>query len=129
MARTSVAALELVFQTDLAEANLQQFINDASVQIDELAAADTAVSADVLELLERYYAAHLASSYDQRLKSLKSGETTASFQGKWGMKLESTDYGQKVLELDPSGFFASIGKVKPIIQWAGTATPAAEAVS
>ena len=40
------------------------------------------------------------------------GKARAKYQGKTGMRLEATYYGQTVLTLDPTGTLEKIGKIK-----------------
>lgn len=106
--------------------SLVPFIQTASALVDAISsyASDNGVSmgASLLELIERWLAAHYYCQAD-RLYSFKTTEgAQATFQGKTGMYLEYTPYGQTAVGLDSSGYLASLaqgGRKRASISWLG----------
>lgn len=92
MSRTSASAVKKVLDTDLAASDLKPFVDDAHVVIDRISSKLTAAEA---EAAEKWYAAHLASAWDQRHESASGGGTRVDYQGEFEPGLYSTDYGQR----------------------------------
>ncbi len=123
MARTSAAAVKLVLGDASTHADgagdydgtrdLTPFIDAASAIVDRVVTCATAkgitLSASVLELIERWLAAHAYCLSDQTFASKSTAGASASFHGQTGMHLESTRYGQMAAALDYSGCLNSIG--------------------
>lgn len=69
------------------------------------------LTGDQLTEIERWLSAHLIAMTRERMgETEKVGEASIKYIGKFGMKWESTPYGQMVLVLDTSGAFAKQGK-------------------
>lgn len=63
-----------------------------------------------LELIERYIAAHLyVWNTDKTKASVGIGRANETYDGKTGMHLEATPYGQTAISLDFSGILRAIG--------------------
>ena len=74
---------------------------------------DAGLAVALLFEIKRWYAAHLVAIRDPLVTEMKVGDTTAAYQrGKAGMGLESTQYGQQVLALDPTGRLARANSAK-----------------
>jgi hypothetical protein len=69
-----------------------------------------AVSSADQELMERLLAAHMYMMSDKAYQSRSTAGRSGSFQGQTGMRLESTDYGQSAMVMDPSGCLENINK-------------------
>jgi hypothetical protein len=71
---------------------------------------DSGLSSDLLKEIERWLSAHLiACSKEQQIEKAGAGEgVSVTYQGKSGMQLESTQYGQQVLVLDSTGRMAGL---------------------
>ena len=113
-ARTTIASVRGVLNRDYdGSANLQPYIDTATLVIDrakELATAeDVTLSSAVLEMMERWLAAHFYCQSDKPYQSRNTKGASASFAGKTGMYFESTLYGQTAMRIDPSGSLQSIG--------------------
>lgn len=107
--------------------DIQPFINDASVMVDTLVATDASVSANVLELVERYLAAHFIAITDPRVATEQVGSLLTTYQYKLAQGLAITHYGSMAMFLDTSGRLSNWnnrvieGIINPQIFWAGKA--------
>ena len=110
MARTTATKVKVIIDTDLADSIVDAYISGATELVTEAIGSNTSLSDDLKAEIERWLAAHLiASTRVRQLVSGEAGGAKAVYQGKTGMGLESTLYGQQVLILDASGSFASLG--------------------
>lgn len=101
--RVKVPELKDIFETDLTNSQLEQFIKGASLLIDE-ELGNAGLSADRLKQIELYLSAHLASLNDPRMESEDyAGEYKFKVQGKTGMNLDATYYGQMAKFFDSTG--------------------------
>jgi hypothetical protein len=119
MARTTPLAVQGIlldhYGATLAGTNpsLSPFIESANAVVDRVAACaiarDKTLTTAELELIERWLAAHYyASAPDQAKESRTTGRASAKYQGKTGMYLESTKFGQMAVTLDHSGCLVAI---------------------
>jgi len=103
--------------------SLEPFIKGANVLTNRVSAGDEdgCMTADALFEVERYLAAHLYAARDQLYTSRSTGGASGSFQGQFGMRLDSTDYGQRAMLFDCTGVLQSInqGKSKATLAWVG----------
>jgi hypothetical protein len=104
--------------------DLNQFIDTATVIVDRVAACAVrkgkALTSAELELIERWLAAHAYAMIDQPYLQKLTEKSMAKFQGKTGMRLEATKYGQMASDIDYSGCLESISKRQTIsIGWLG----------
>ena len=114
MARTTIAAVQGILLTDYnGTSSLQPFIDTATLVVDranELAAEeDVVLSAALLEMMERWLAAHFYCCSDKPYESRAVKGSSAKFAGKTAMYFEATLYGQMAMRLDTSGSLQSIG--------------------
>ena len=66
--------------------------------------------------IERWFVAHmLASTLVRTTSDEKVGDASVKYTGQWGKRLESTPYGQMVLQLDTTGAMAKLGKTSASI--------------
>ena len=66
---------------------------------------------DLTKEIERWFVAHMiASTIDKTASEEKVGDGSIKYTGQWGKKLESTPYGQMVLQIDLSGKMSKLGK-------------------
>ena len=112
MARVTAAEVKAIMDScTVADATVTIMIGSATEVIDNVFENDTDISTTLLKELERWLAAHmLASTLSRTTSEEKLGDASVKYTGKWGMKLESTPYGQMVLVLDTSGKMANAGK-------------------
>lgn len=108
--------------------SLQAFIDTAASLVDYVDTQDTnnILSEDTEELIERWLAAHAYAHGDQLRSQKQTGRASATFQGKTGMHLESTQYGQMAMLLDVTGTLAELnkntkdGKPSASLMWLGS---------
>jgi hypothetical protein len=87
------------------EPSLQAFIDSAASLVDYVVSqdADSILSKETQELTERWLAAHGYAHADQLYSQKQTGRASSTFQGKTGMHLQSTQYGQMAMMLDVTG--------------------------
>jgi hypothetical protein len=96
--------------------DLTPFIASASMLIDQVAQMALQMSFPIsytvgqLELIERWLSAHLYKQMDMMLQQKATGGASGVYQGKTGMSLDSTRYGQTAMTLDYSGALSAISK-------------------
>ncbi len=91
------------------DVDVTPFIQAANVTIDAHL-LDRGLSTAQLKEIERWLAAHFFS-IRERLPSSESigGDTSITYEGKHGLGLDHTSYGQQVKMLDTSGVLSEIG--------------------
>lgn len=121
MARTTPAAVRSILEPGgdydtLNEPSLVPFITAAGIVTDRVRTCALSkgytMTAVELETLERWLAAHFYQQSDQGYSEKKSDRASAVFQGRTGMKLESTKYGQTAMVLAPLNCLEMINKAK-----------------
>jgi|TARA_R110002110_G_scaffold145775_7_gene335374 hypothetical protein len=124
--RTTLAEVSEIIEVD-SDLGIDGFIETASVLVDrvELLDTDNILTANNLQNIERWLAAHFYAHRDQQFASEKTGSSSATFQGQTGMGLSSTQWGQTAMRLDLTGTLTSIdqqaetGKKTVGIKWLG----------
>lgn len=115
MARTTVAEVQAILSTSLTEAQLTAFITDASLWVDtHLDGACDSLTTTLLATIEKYLAAHFATSRDPRLKQAKLDDVSETYQ----RDDKVTEYLQTAIALDPCGvireMFLEQAKKRPV---------------
>ena len=118
--RTTAAEVKKILETSLSDGTESETDNDL---LGFLTSANAFVTAhlgsvspelpdSLLSEIEKWIAAHLiASTREQQLSKAGAGEgVEATFQGRTGMGLASTFYGQNAVSLDTSGVLANLAK-------------------
>lgn len=114
-ASATVADVREVIDTDLTDAQINRFINQAYFRTIPLASKLGACGgSDVLAEIQALLAAHFISITRERQVHSESVEGGASvtFEGNTGEGLRATTYGQAALDLDCSGLLAKAGLKK-----------------
>lgn len=110
MARTTVDDIKDVFDTTLSDTQLTAFMNDANLFVTE-ELVGLGMSNDRLEAIEKYLACHFASLRDVRTSQENiASEWSFTVQGKTGMHLDATFYGQQAKLLDSTGTLDKLGE-------------------
>ncbi len=127
--RTTYAAVALIIEVDAnVSTDLAPFIEVASQMVTDICTNyDPAYTADKLELIERWLAAHFYAIRDPRVDDEKAGPVAQSFQYKVDLNLAVTTYGQTAMTIDTEGGLGAlngritrgVAKVTPSVQWAG----------
>jgi hypothetical protein len=108
MSRTTPENVKLIVEVDETSVpDLTPFITFANELVTEFC-ADEGYSAERLEIIERWLAAHFYCVRDPRSSSEGAGGVSASYQGSTGMHLDLTTYGQQAMLLDTAGGLASL---------------------
>jgi len=95
--------------------NLTPFITAASQMVDRVEAkaaeegSGVSVSDDELKEIERWLTVHLFCIRDRLVSERKIGDAMDRYQGKTGMGLDATTYGQQAKMMDPTGELARLG--------------------
>ena len=100
--RVTADDVKLIFQTNMADANITACITSANALINSQDDLLTLSSALLIEI-ERWLSAHYASAYDQRISYQSIGDSKFKFQGDYKTSFLSTDYGQRAVDLDSTG--------------------------
>lgn len=98
MARTSEAAVKLIIDTNLTTAQVEQFIDDASLTVTTLLGG-AGLGSSLLEQIERYLAADLICARDARLTSARMGDVQEGYQ----RDKQVSEYLRKAVGMDPTG--------------------------
>lgn len=96
--RVTASEVKEIFDTDIEDSALHNFINMAAERVDDISDADSSVSSTRLELIEMNLAAHYASTLDPRV----SQEQIADARFKYKGVDETTDYWMTAVDLDPT---------------------------
>jgi hypothetical protein len=109
MQRVSDQDVKEIIATQL---NTQPFIQLATLLVDQYL-LNKGIAEALLTEIERWWAAHLVCVREPRLKDARTDGDAMSWQrGAAGKGLASTDYGQQVLALDPTGTLATVTTTK-----------------
>ena len=111
MPRTTVPQLRALFPKDDDTRTVDHYINDASLLVTEVLGTSS-LSAERLEVIERYLAAHLYVLGEQEggVFEEKIGEASTKMGSTFtlGRGLALTRFGQLVLSWDSTGLFAAM---------------------
>lgn len=114
MARIGPDELKEIIDTSLGDGVLWTFINAANLIVTEHLGSETSLSDEKRKEIERWLAAHmLASTREQQAQTEEVDKAAITYQGRTGLGLDSTFYGQQVKILDTTGILAEVlGKRK-----------------
>lgn len=108
--RTTAEAVREIIDTDLTTGQIHAFINSAYFFV-TAQLVGKGLSSDQLADIECWLAAHFLATRDQRVERETIGdEYQATYQGKSGMGLQATTYGQMAIALDTSGTLLKQGQ-------------------
>jgi len=107
MARTTVEEVKKIIDTDLNDSIIEAFINDANLIITDVFSGNSELSSDQLASLEKWLTAHLIAC-TRELQPAQEGVKDAkiTYQGKTGIGLDATLYGQQCKLIDTTGLLA-----------------------
>lgn len=97
--RTSATAVREIMTTGLTTPQINAFIADASLWVTEEISSDSTVSADRLEVIERYLACALCRLRELGLTEATVGDVTEQYQ----VDPQITDYMMRAAAFDPTG--------------------------
>ena len=109
---TATEVKSILQKTSISDTIVDVFIGDADLVIKKVFENDTTLGSALIKSIERWFTAHMLSSTLIRSTSEeKLGDASVKYTGKWDKNLESTPYGQMVMQLDVTGKLAAyIGK-------------------
>lgn len=106
--------------------DMDTYIETANAMVDDLALCADAkglpLTAERLELIERWLAAHSYKQSDKDYIARSTASASGTFAGKTEMYLESTLYGQTAVNLDTSGCLSTVaGGARKVatLDWGG----------
>lgn len=106
---TAIEVKAILQNSSISDPTVDVFIADADLLLKKVFADDTVLGIDLLKSIERWFTAHmLASTLIRSTSEEKLGEASVKYTGKWDKNLESTPYGQMVLQLDYTGKMAAM---------------------
>ena len=105
--RTTAAAVEDVLDTDLSSGAVTKFVNTANLLVTEYLAGE-GLTDSLLTEIETYVAAHLVTLRDRRTATEGAGGVSFTYQGNFGMGLDSSQYGQTAQVLDSTGILSGL---------------------
>lgn len=105
--RVTADEVKDLIDTTLTDGRIETYITSAAVYVET--AVGTKFDDEYLKELQRWMTAHLISTTNERqLQKATAGPAGATYFGVAGKGLESSTYGQTVLNLDTTGTFAEI---------------------
>ena len=109
MARTSVAKVREIIDTESADPIVQAYVDGASNLVDSVLGTSL-LSGAVKTEIETWLAAHMIAVSRER-PAIKEGAGGAfiEYSGEFSEGLKSTSYGQMVLVFDSTGAMANLG--------------------
>jgi hypothetical protein len=135
VARTTLAAVAAIIETDPDvvpdEAAMLPFILVANELVTECCTGTqgpaTEYTAERLELIERWLAAHFYTNRDPRMSSESAGGVGGSYQSSVSLGFDTSHYGQTAMRLDTNGGLARLnqdtkkgGRPRVGVKWLGT---------
>ena len=111
MARATEAEVKEIIDTELTDEQVTPFLRAANLLVTEVL-SDEGYGTSLLAEIERWLAAHFVAIRDPRISKEKIGDADATYQGKTGLGLNHTSYGQQVMILDVHGKLAEIAESK-----------------
>ncbi len=109
MYRTTADLVCKIVQTPLVPVDVEPFVRTANLVVTEHLGT-SGLSEETLAEIELWLAAHFVCIHDQQLSAIGMGTANYRFNGKTGMGLDFTPYGQHVKFLDTTGVLAGIGQ-------------------
>lgn len=109
---------------DGTEPNLDPYIDSATVVVDRVnscaATKGYTLSTTELEIIERWLAAHMYALSDKPIIRSVTADSSATYAGQTGLRLDFTSYGQNAKLLDPSGCLENVDRKKRAsVVWLG----------
>ncbi len=124
--RTTTVAVAKIIEVDTT-IDLDPFIEVASMLVDQVEVEEPTYLAPLLELIERWLAAHFYAIRDNRIDTEKAGPVSQKNQFRVGLNFNVTIYGQQALTIDFKGVLATLqrnatdgGRTSVGLFWAGT---------
>lgn len=107
---------QYIDSADVLVSNIPQWATDKNINISDAS----------LEIIERWLACHYYACMNQQAanQSVATGGISMSHQGQTTMRIESTRWGQRALELDFTGYLSMINRrAIATMNWLGGCAP------
>lgn len=114
--KNTIDDVRRIIETELEDTDIASALATANAIADEVVSGES-YSDMLLKKIEVYLAAHFIAIKDPQISREKVGDAEVQYDGKTGMGLEATKYGQQVLILDHHGKFAKIAKSKGPVEF------------
>lgn len=111
MARATEAEVNDIISTTLTLEEITPFLRTADTIVDNTLSSEN-YGTETEKQIVIWLAAHLVAIRDPRKSRTKIGDGDDTYQGKTGMGLNHTSYGQQVMLLDHHGVLAAISSSK-----------------
>jgi len=111
MAKVTEAEVKKIIDTELTDEEITPFLVTADVLVTDVL-ADEGYGDLLLKEIKCWLTAHFVAIRDPQISKEKIGDVDAAYQGKTGLGLNHTSYGQQVMILDYHGKLAEITQSK-----------------
>jgi len=109
--RATEAEVKEIIDTALTAEEITPFLNSANVVVTDVL-TNEGYGTSLLKQIEMWLAAHFVAIRDPRIAKEKLGDADATYQGKTGLGLNYTSYGQQVMLMEHHGKLAEISSGK-----------------
>ena len=114
--RTTATEVKDVITTSLTDVQVDTFISTANVMVNAHLSG-SGLGEGLLTEIEKYITAHLiAMTKDQKPMEVEIDGVKEKYQGKTGMNLQATFFGQIAVALDSTGKLSMVGKGRTSIK-------------
>lgn len=111
MARVTAAEVKEIIDTTRTTAQINAVITAANLMVTNTVGSESSVSTALAKELERWLTAHmLAITVERQEIKGEVGDIKAEYAKLEGKGFDSTTYGMTLLEMDPTGNFAALGR-------------------
>ena len=112
MALTTATEVKAIMDNcALSDSIVDSYITASNALVDKILGDDTDIGSTLLTEVEKWYAAHMiASTTHRNAVEEKLGDASVKYAGEFREGLNSTPYGQMVLQLDITGKMGDVGK-------------------
>lgn len=110
-ARATEPMVKEIIDTDLTNEEITPFLAAANTMVTDLLLSES-YGVTTLKEIERWLAAHFVAVRDPQITQEKTADAQATYEGKTGMGLNSTRYGQQAMLLDHHGILARVASGK-----------------
>ena len=115
-ARTETADVLAIIDTEVTDCD--PFIAIATLQVDAIDALGI-LGAAILEQIECWLSAHYVAIRDRQGSKVTVLDSSHTYDGKTGMGLDATLWGQQALLMDSTGTLAGLGRKRASVTYLG----------
>jgi len=111
MPRATETEVKEIIKTTLTVEDVTPFLSAANTVVTDSLSGE-GYGTETMKQIELWLAAHFLAARDPRRSRTKIGAGDDTYEGKTGMGLNSTSYGQRVMMLDHHGVLAALSSSK-----------------